>query len=520
MNKYINNQQFYSSMVEGVLENLGLSRNESKIYLELLALGKATATEISKQTKIYRANVYDALSKLIEKGLVAYAIQDKAKKYEAADPVSLLNILKERQLELEKFLPQLVLRKKMAAKQSDMYVYNGLTPAKNTLKELLRYNQPIYVYGTPPNISSMAKGFLQEFHKERVEKKIPMFHVYSKEAEPDFQDVGVNKLPHTFSKHLPDGMVLPMSTTICGDEVQLKFWTRSGSVVVMKSREVADSFRENFNHFWNGGKWVDQKMLTNLSMDHFSPVNKTAFVTSYLVKEQAMKNPHPKEKEFFNMLNLDPVKEDMEEYMKARPQASGNVYDRYKCVLNEIENQKPDLVLVCAAGLSPVGYVLQNKYKVIETDVKDIVLYRRELFNGKMRVETMDVLDKNHIHEIKKILREYKPKKMSIVVEGLTPYFNPEQEKLMHENLNLLGSICETNILFHYYVSNDIIKNQHSYQVNSELLSELSSLHKTHSEDPKEVIAYLQKEYKGVKLVTSDTKNPHKIFSCDVKWDS
>ena len=51
-------------MKENILMDLGLSKNESKIYLSLLEQGISTATQVAEKSGIHRVNVYDSLNKL------------------------------------------------------------------------------------------------------------------------------------------------------------------------------------------------------------------------------------------------------------------------------------------------------------------------------------------------------------------------------------------------------------------------------------------------------------------------
>ena len=51
------------------LHHIGLTGTEAKIYLVLLDLGKAQAGVLSRKTGIHRRSIYDALDRLIEKGL-------------------------------------------------------------------------------------------------------------------------------------------------------------------------------------------------------------------------------------------------------------------------------------------------------------------------------------------------------------------------------------------------------------------------------------------------------------------
>jgi sugar-specific transcriptional regulator TrmB len=53
-------------MSESVLEEIGLSKTESKIYLSLLKQGTCTVTEIANDAKLHRANVYDSVKILVD----------------------------------------------------------------------------------------------------------------------------------------------------------------------------------------------------------------------------------------------------------------------------------------------------------------------------------------------------------------------------------------------------------------------------------------------------------------------
>ena len=64
-----------------LLTSLGLSKNEAKVYLALLDLGSATAGKIAEKSKVHRTNVYDALERLIEKGVVTYIFKKDIKNY-------------------------------------------------------------------------------------------------------------------------------------------------------------------------------------------------------------------------------------------------------------------------------------------------------------------------------------------------------------------------------------------------------------------------------------------------------
>ncbi len=75
-----------TAQAESILQEMGLSGNEARIYLSLLEEGKALVSTISKSTGIHRRNVYDSLNRLIEKGLVFQLHSKRESIYQAVRP--------------------------------------------------------------------------------------------------------------------------------------------------------------------------------------------------------------------------------------------------------------------------------------------------------------------------------------------------------------------------------------------------------------------------------------------------
>ncbi|MBW3017352.1 hypothetical protein KY316_03180, partial [Candidatus Woesearchaeota archaeon] len=115
---------------EKVLEDLGLSKNEAKVYLSLIHLGSSTAGAISKNNKVPRPNVYDALERLKEKGLAAETTKDNKKYFSACDAKNLMNILKEKEMKLNSILPSLMLNQQLA-KDSEARIFKGAKAVRN-----------------------------------------------------------------------------------------------------------------------------------------------------------------------------------------------------------------------------------------------------------------------------------------------------------------------------------------------------------------------------------------------------
>ena len=90
-----------------MLEDLGLTNAEAKIYLALLQEGQSKTGKIIDVTKMQSSTVYHVLGSLIEKGLVSYILIGKIKYYQAESPESFLFFLDEKKRKLEESLPRL-----------------------------------------------------------------------------------------------------------------------------------------------------------------------------------------------------------------------------------------------------------------------------------------------------------------------------------------------------------------------------------------------------------------------------
>lgn len=90
-----------------VIEQLGYSPNEAKIYLASLSLGEAHISDISAKVKMPRSTVQVIVERLHEAGLMNFYIMRHHKYWVAEKPERLLEIMKKREATMEAALPEL-----------------------------------------------------------------------------------------------------------------------------------------------------------------------------------------------------------------------------------------------------------------------------------------------------------------------------------------------------------------------------------------------------------------------------
>ena len=243
-------------MYSEIFESLGLSPNEAKIYETMIAVGETSVSEISIKANIHRRNIYDALNRLIEKGLVSAIFQKGENRYQAVHPDKLLEIIKEKEQRLVSVLPEL--RKTFGKDPSSeaAYIYKGIEGYKNYRRDLLRVAEEAFFLGAKglwrsPQIDNQFR----ETYIKKFEKKIPHKVLF----DPRVKDMLPEALEDEAGNYrlLPKGYETPGVVDIFGDYVVTFVSVGIGNlgeqvtIFVMKNKELAESYKTWFRFIWD-----------------------------------------------------------------------------------------------------------------------------------------------------------------------------------------------------------------------------------------------------------------------------
>ena len=238
-------------MSEKALTDLGLSSNESKVYLTLLKLGSTSAGEIAKKSKVYRTNAYEALNRLIEKSLVSYIYKGHQKFYEAEHPEKITEHLNSKLHNFQEILPQLLADLQTAKTRDKAHLYEGILGVKAITDDILRTKKEVSTFGVPKNISEIMKNFVGQYHKKRIDLEIMQKHLYDEDAKDRIKFL--NELKFTQAKYLPGAVNSPSTTTIYGDKVSFFIWSDPVLSILIESKGMAESYRKYFQILWDLG---------------------------------------------------------------------------------------------------------------------------------------------------------------------------------------------------------------------------------------------------------------------------
>ena len=246
--------------IERVLEKLGLPSTEARVYLALLELGAVNASAIVRKTNIHRANVYGALERLTERGLIASCVKEKVNHFTAAEPARLLSMLEEQKTEiaeteqeLKDIIPRLVELGKVSQEEAQQVtMFRGVEAFKLALEDVLSdaRTDDYYVLG----YTGIGRRSLGLYHKHWDERRVEKGIVRRTLASEENREL-LGKSPLTKARYLPGESASPASTTIYNDKIVFHVMEHKKPLAVMiRSQGLADSYRRYFQMLWSIAK--------------------------------------------------------------------------------------------------------------------------------------------------------------------------------------------------------------------------------------------------------------------------
>lgn len=241
-------------MKESILAELGLTSFEIKIYLALLSNGSMTAYAVADKAGLYRQVTYDSLNRLLEKGFVNTSKDGRTTIYRAISPDLLLEYFYEKMEKLKESLPEL---KSMERKSSDKLVvetYKGHNVTRIALRDVincLKNSDKKEVLCTSINESlefSNSKTVLEQYGRDLIHYGIKERIMIREGVKGQFV-----KGTTTYRK-LPEKYFNPNPVQIYGNNVQIAIIGNPGHLVIIRSKDVADSYRKQFELMWSAAK--------------------------------------------------------------------------------------------------------------------------------------------------------------------------------------------------------------------------------------------------------------------------
>jgi len=235
---------------------LGLTKNEAKVYLALLDLGSAQAGQITEKSGIHRRNVYDSLSRLMEKGLISFVIVNNKKMFNPVNPKRFLEIIDEKKFDLERLkkdlnrmIPELELKAELQEKH-DVRFFKGIEGIKSVFEDILRTGKDYIGYGPGHQLEKILRYYLKRFVDIRLRKKISIRLIYDESSRET-----VRKNPLSDIRYIPMQYSSHAALRIYGNKVAIMLLSKEEPLaIIIKNKAIADGYKKYFEVMWEAAK--------------------------------------------------------------------------------------------------------------------------------------------------------------------------------------------------------------------------------------------------------------------------
>jgi sugar-specific transcriptional regulator TrmB len=247
--------------MEEQLAALGLNAKEAKFYLYLLSEGALSASQIANELKESRTNTYMVLERLEKAGLAA-ADNSAVKKYEAANPSGLKELLAKQQEQLRQsqaalshILPKLTSIYNLGQHKPGIVYLQGIEGYKTFLDDLTKTKSLVDLWASdivPQNKEAWA--VLEKATLKRKTKGVVTRALFHQDAK---------NWPHIdtfaqkgFDVRLWGETPLEGEIVIYDNKVALTVYQPKLIVTVVTNEVLAETFRTIFEQLWHSAEKI------------------------------------------------------------------------------------------------------------------------------------------------------------------------------------------------------------------------------------------------------------------------
>ncbi|MAF37019.1 hypothetical protein CL622_07940 [archaeon] len=232
-----------------ILEDIGLTNAEIKVYLALLELGTATAGPIIDKSGLQSSVVHMTLNKLLDKGMISFIKEGKRNHYQASNPKHIISYINEKRERFEELLPELLLKQQTAPKKPEVITFRTVKGVKELLHELLESEGKEHnTFGSTKESLMLGESWWISYHKKRSLKGIKaklLFNESLREWKPE------KKYTKCQVKYTQKGFEPLTETIIRGDKVGIILWTKIPLGILIHHKLLAESYEKFFEMMWN-----------------------------------------------------------------------------------------------------------------------------------------------------------------------------------------------------------------------------------------------------------------------------
>lgn len=247
-----------------ILQEIGFTESESKVYLALLRMGESSSKgKIIDESKIAPSKIYHILGKLIDKGLVSTITKSNVKYFSASNPSRIkeyiknkINIIKEKEKQVDEILPKLGKYYNKIKEKTTAEVFlgwKGMETAYDSLLDETKRNKEVYILGASEGENKeKTKRFFEKYSAKAKLKKINIKIIFNEKSRNYVESIEKEINIRLNKKFLTK--TTPVEIAITKNVSAIVILKEEPIIVLIRDKETSESFISYFEELWRIAK--------------------------------------------------------------------------------------------------------------------------------------------------------------------------------------------------------------------------------------------------------------------------
>lgn len=243
--------------VQKVIEQLGYTSKEAKVYLAALGLGEAHISDIAAKVQMPRSSVQLIVDKLHNDGLMNFYVQRRYKYWVAEKPERLIDQLRSREEMVQEALPELARLKKPSgiAAKPVVKVFTGRDEIAHILDDIIDTHQHIDAIIPEDQFAELFQGTssFEDFTQARIRNFLrirvlapntPVGRALAERGSKELREI----------RFLPDRVHIKTASLMYGSKVALVIFNqKQPTAVLIENQAIHETKVAMFEELWNRG---------------------------------------------------------------------------------------------------------------------------------------------------------------------------------------------------------------------------------------------------------------------------
>ena len=233
-----------------ILTSIGMTDNESKVYMVLIDHEQITSSQVSIKTNLHRQVVYDILNRLLSKNFITEINLNSKKYYKALNPTNLLRFIEEKKDYINLILPGLISKYEEKKLETGVEFVKGDFVVKNIYNDIFETlkntGETLYIMGVEEESFLKYDEMALKQHFGRMKNHDFYEKILTLKTKEEYFDSEYTKYAY-----LPENLFNPNPIHIYKDKVAIIVWGNPIYGILIKNEEFAQSNKKYFEVLWD-----------------------------------------------------------------------------------------------------------------------------------------------------------------------------------------------------------------------------------------------------------------------------